>query len=170
MEKLQEKMDAALELINNEDFIGAQKILQEILTQEPNNIEAIKNLGLCEVNLENHPEAINLFSKAVELDNSDATSLFYLASCQSKIGEKELAISNFEKVLELRPEYLDVYKNLAMIYVEFSQLDKSIETINKALENQAIEPDYSLYYILATCYMLKRDNSNAVLNFSFKEV
>ena len=98
MEKLQVKLDYALEQINSEDFVSAQKTLNEILSEDENNLEAIKNLGLCEVNLDNHPEAIRLFSRAIELDNTDATSLFYLASCQSKIGEKELAVENFIRV------------------------------------------------------------------------
>ncbi len=163
MENLQEKMGTALDLINEEDFVSAQKLLVEIVESEPNNIEAIKNLGLCEINLDNPPEAIKYFQMASELDNQDATSLYYLASCLSRIGEKEQAIEKFNKVIELRPDYIEVYKNLAMIYVEFSQLDNAIELIQQALNNPAIEPDYTLNYILATSYMLKKDNSNAII-------
>ena len=163
MENLQEKMGAALDFINEEDFVSAQKLLSEIIENEPTNIEAIKNLGLCEINLDNPPEAIKYFQMAVELDNKDATSLYYLASCLSRIGEKERAIENFNKVIKLRPDYVEVYKNLAMIYVEFSQLDSAIELIKQALDNPAIEPDYTLNYILATSYMLKKDNSNAII-------
>ena len=43
MENLQEKMGAALDLINEEDFVSAQKLLKEIIEKEPENIEAIKN-------------------------------------------------------------------------------------------------------------------------------
>ena len=121
MDNLQEKLDKALELINSQDFVMAQKELDEVLNEEPNNIEAIKNLALCEVNLDNPPRAIELFRKAIALDNEDATSLFYLATCLSRIGEKEEAIELFNKVIELRPNYLDAYKSLAMIYVEFSE-------------------------------------------------
>ena len=127
MENLEQKLDSAVELINSDDFIGAQKVLKEVLEIEPDNLEAIKSLGLCEVNLDNPPEAINLFKKAVELDSTDATSLFYLASCLSKIGQKESAIKAFEHVIELRPDYIEVYKSLAMIYVEFAQVDFAIE-------------------------------------------
>lgn len=163
MENLEEKLNTVSDLINNEDFIGAQKVLKEILSSEPNNIEAIKNLALCEVNLDNPPEAIKLFKKAIELDNNDATSIFYLGSCLSKIGEKEQAIEKFNQVIKLRPDYIDVYKNLAMLYVECAQLDEAIKTIHKALDNPAIEVDYTLNYILATSYMLKKDNTNAII-------
>ncbi len=162
MENLETKMDNALELINNEDFIGAQKELKEILSTDCDNLEAIKNLALCEVNLDNPIEAIALFKKAVELDENDATSYFYLANCLSRVGQKEEAIKNFERVLELRPNYLDAYKSLAMIYVEFNQLDSALELLESVLENNEIEKDYSVYYILATCNMLKKDNINAI--------
>lgn len=162
MENMQEKMEKALDLINSDEFNLAQKELKEILSIEPNNLEAIKNLALCEVNLDNPTEAISLFKKAVELDENDATSFFYLANCLSRIGNKEEAIKNFELVLKLRPDFIDVYKSLAMIQVEFGQIDNAIEILNKALKNESIEPDYTLYYILATCYMLKKDNINAI--------
>lgn len=162
MENLQEKMNKALDLINSDDFTLAQKELKEILSSETNNIEALKNLALCEVNLDNPLEAISLFKKIVELDENDATSYFYLANCLSRVGEKEEAIKNFEKVLELRPDFIDVYKSLAMIQVEFGQIDNAIELLNKALKNESIEADYTLYYIFATCFMLKKDNVNAI--------
>ncbi len=162
MENLETKMDNALELINNEDFIGAQKELKEILSTDCGNLEAIKNLALCEVNLDNPIEAIALFKKAIEIDENDATSYFYLANCLSRVGQKEEAIKNFERVLELRPNYLDAYKSLAMIYVEFNQLDSALELLEGVLENNEIEKDYSIYYILATCNMLKKDNINAI--------
>ena len=162
MENLQEKMDKALDLINSDEYILAQKELKEILANEPNNIEAIKNLALCEVNLDNPHEAISLFKKAVKIDSEDATSYFYLANCLSRIGNKEEAIENFKQVLELRPDFIDVYKSLAMIQVEFGQIDNAIKLLNKALDNKSIEPDYTLYYILATCFMLKKDNIGAI--------
>ncbi|MBR5304216.1 MAG: tetratricopeptide repeat protein [Candidatus Gastranaerophilales bacterium] len=162
MESLQEKIDKALDLINNDEYTLAQKELKEVLSEEPDNVDAIKNLALCEVNLDNPIEAISLFKKAVLIDENDATSYFYLANCLSKIGEKEDAISNLERVIELRPDFIDVYKSLAMIKVEFGQIDEAIELLSKALKDTAIEADYTFYYIFATCYMLKKDNIQAI--------
>ena len=112
--------------------------------------------------MDNPIEAIALFKKAIEIDENDATSYFYLANCLSRVGQKEEAIKSFERVLELRPNYLDAYKSLAMIYVEFNQLDSALELLEGVLENNEIEKDYSIYYILATCNMLKKDNINAI--------
>ncbi|MBQ8847986.1 MAG: tetratricopeptide repeat protein [Candidatus Gastranaerophilales bacterium] len=164
MENVQEKLNKAIDLINSEDFNQAQVLLNEVIQIDENNIEAYKNLGLCEVNLDNPPAAIEAFEAAVKLDKNDALSLFYLANCYSRTGEKEKAIDNFEKVITLRPDYLDAYKSLAMIYIEFSQVENAIEIAKKAIENESIEKDCSLYYVISTAYMLKKDYLNAMKN------
>ncbi len=167
MENLEKLLSDAQDLINNDDFVKARELLKQLIEQDKKNIDAYKNLGLCEVNLDNPPGAIEAFSSAVELDKTDATSLFYLAGCYNRTGEKELAVEKFEQVLKLRPDYLDVYKNLAMIYIEFGQIDDAIQILNKAKDNPAISLDHSLYYILATSYMLKKDYQNAIKNLEF---
>ena len=163
MENMQEKLDKALDLINQDEFSNAEKILTEILSVEPQNIEVIKNLGLCHINLDNPIDAINYFKKVIEIDENDATSIFYLANCYSRIGNKQDALNCFLKVLELRPDYIDVYKSLGMLYVELGLIDNAIELVHKALNNPSIEADYTLNYILATSYMLKKDNTNAII-------
>ena len=155
------QLNNALELINSQDYTGAKALLENIVKNNPDNLEAIKNLGLCEVNLDSPTDAIRCFEKAVELKNDDAVSIFYLASCKAKIGEKEEAINYFKKVLELRPDYIEVYKSLAMIYVEFNQAQSAIELLLQALNNPEIQPDYSIYYILSTSYMLIKDYNNS---------
>lgn len=164
MENTQKIIDEALDLINKEDFMGAQALLKQAVSLDDKNIEAYKNLGLCEVNLDNPIAAIEAFLKAIELDDNDATSMFYLASCYNRTGEKELAVEKFEEVLKLRPDYVEVYKSLAMNYIEFGQVDEAIKLLNNAINNPQIPADYSLYYIFATCYMLKKDYKEASKN------
>ncbi len=161
MENSNENLNKAAEYIEHEDYVLAKELLQKVIESDNSNTEAYKNLGLCEINLDNPPDAIKAFEKAVEIDKEDASSLFYLACCRARTGEKEDAVKLFEKVIEKRPAYLDAYNNLAMIYVEFQQIDNAIELLSSALNNPEIEPDYSLYYILSTSYMLKKDYVNA---------
>ncbi len=162
MEKNCELLNNALDLINKEDFSCARDILLKIIVEDDKNQEAYKNLGLCEVNLDNISLAIDAFIKACELDKNDTTSLFYLGSCYNRAGQKDLAIEKFKEVIEKRPDYLEVYKNLSMIYIELNQIDNAIEILNSAINNPNIEPDYTLYYILATVNMLKKDYNKAI--------
>ncbi len=157
-------MNEVLDLIDKEDYVQAKAMLEQIIANDENNLEAFKNLGLCEVNLDNPIGAINAFNKVVNLDPNDATSLFYLANCNSRVGDKESAIKNFNLVLNLRPNFLDAYKSLGMIYIEFTQYDNAIELLQKAKDNTELQLDYSFYYILATSYMMKKDYKNASVN------
>ena len=162
MENIEIKLNRAVELLEEENFLEAREVLKQVIEVDETNIEAYKNLGLCEVSLDNPNGAIDAFLKACELDSNDATSLFYLANCYNRIGDKETSIQKFEEVLKLRPNFLDAYKSMAMIYIEFAQVDNAIEIANRALNNPEIEGDYSLYYILATSYMLKKDNLKSI--------
>ncbi len=151
----------ATELINKEDFEGAKALLNKAIELDDNNIEAYKNLGLCEVNLDNNDDALLAFQKAYELNNKDAVTIYYYACCMSK-KDKQKAIALFQELVDIRPEYLDAYKSLAMMYVEIGQTDFAIETALKAINNPDIEADYSINYIAATSYMLKKDYVQAV--------
>ncbi len=162
MENTEKELNAALDLINAERFTEAKAKLEKIISIDENNIEALKNLGLCEVNLDNPIEAIKAFARVVSLDKEDATCLFYLANSYNRTGQKEFAIDNFKKVISLRPNYIEAYKNLAMIYIEFTQYDEAIKTIKQVLDNEEVECDYSVYYIAATVYMLKKNSIKAI--------
>lgn len=151
----------ALEHINKEDFQSAKDLLKKVINYDPNNYEGYKNLGLCEVNLGNEQEALMAFQKAYELNSQDATTIYYYACCLSK-NDKQKAAGLFQEVINLRSEYLDAYKSLAMMYIEMGQLDLAIEIASKAISNPDIESDYSIYYICATSYMLKKDYINAI--------
>lgn len=164
MENIEKQLNKAFELINNENFIEAKAELEKIIQEDDENFEAYKNLGLCEVNLDNPIDAIKAFKKALLINPDDAVCYFYLASCFNIAGDKEFAIDNFKKVLKLRPNYLDAYKSLAMIYIEFTQFDNAVELLNEAIENDEIEADYSIYYMLSTAYMLKKDSINSIKN------
>ena len=161
MENLENELNSALDLINSENYSEAKIKLEHIIRLDENNIEALKHLGLCEVNLDNPIDAIKVFKKITTINKEDTTSLFYLAGCYNKTGQKAFAIENFKKVIELRANYIDAYKNLSMIYVECAQYDNAIELAKKAIEISDTD-DSSLYHMIATAYMLKGDTLNAI--------
>ena len=161
MENNEEILNQATDYILAQDYILAKELLEKVINADSNNVEAYKNLGLCEINLDNPPEAIHAFEHVLDIDKNDALSIFYLATCKARVGEKEEAIKLLNKTIELRPDYGEAYKSLAMLYIEYQQIQNAIDTINKALNNEAIEKDYSYFYIIATAYMLNKDHKSA---------
>ncbi|MBI2338593.1 tetratricopeptide repeat protein [Candidatus Daviesbacteria bacterium] len=57
-----------------------------------------------------------------------------LGDVYGRKGDKIGALKEFQKAIELKPNYGDAYHNLANTYLELSQPDKALENYNKALE------------------------------------
>jgi len=57
-----------------------------------------------------------------------------LGDVYGRNGNKQAALREFQKAIELKPNYADAYHNLANTYRELNQNDKAIENYQKALQ------------------------------------
>lgn len=136
------------ELIAEKDFETAKEILNKLLSEDENNLEALKLLGLCNVNLGFFTEGKNNFETVVKYSNDDATSWFYLASCYDNLDDFLHAKTAYLEVIKLRENYLDAYKSLGVIYIKMQKPEKAFELALKGLE--IFEEDYLLFYLAGT--------------------
>ena len=148
MDNKNEIINQVADLIAKGKFDEAATLLEKINFEAENDIELIKNLGLCHINLKNYNKAKAAFEKACKINNNDATALYYLANCDDKLGFEDEAIKEYEKVIELRNEFFDAYKNLSVILMRQGQYEKITEMLKPVLEIKT--DDYLLYYIFAT--------------------
>ena len=123
-EKLEELINLANKNIADSNFEKAMKVLEEAYEIDDKNNEVLKNLGLCYYNLQKNTKAQEYFTKALNVSPDDATSLYYAGAINILNMDLETAKLQLEKVLELRPEYLDAYKNLGVIYFNLKQMDQ----------------------------------------------
>lgn len=155
-------INLANELIANKKFSEAKEILESNLLNDE-NVEAEKLLGLCCVNLKDTTAAIAAFEKAVEMQNDDATSWFYLANLYDSINAYEKAEKAYKRVVDLRGEYIDAYKNLTILYLKNGQHDKAKPLAKKSIE--LAPEDYQTHYIMGTIYITEKDFENAINSF-----
>ena len=85
-----------VQLINHLLYIGVLQSRDEKLGLAmpfftKNDVEVLKNLGLCQINLGEFDSAKNTFEKVVKLKDNDATSWFYLANSAEKTTDIALA-------------------------------------------------------------------------------
>lgn len=148
-----ENLDKINELIAEKNFTEAKNLLKEIIKNDENNIEALKTLGLCHLNLDEYKEGQTVFETLVKYKD-DASSWFYLANCYDNQEDYLHAIAAYHEVLRLRSNYLDAYKNLSVVYVKNDEPQKALELCEQALN--FVQDDYTVYYIAGTaCMSLK---------------
>ena len=82
------------------------------------------------------------FEKVVAVSDDDATSWFYLGMIYEDLNDIEKAQKAYEKVLVLREDYKDAYKNLAIVHLKLKNQDTAIEFALKALNYD--EEDYQI--------------------------
>ena len=152
------ELEKIKDLISEECFNEAKKELELYFSEgHEKDIEAIKLMGLVNVNLGLFKDAKNNFEKVVKISPKDATALFYLASCYDNLNQIIDAEKYYLKVLEIRENYVDAYKDLCIVYMKTNRELNAIELAKKA---KSVAPgDYTFDYLIGTASItLKRYN------------
>lgn len=127
---------------------------------------AYYNRGIAYDDLEQYELAFQDFDKVVELDPKDATAYFNRGNAYEfrkdlkrydlvnqgsprqyyEIGLKHyyLAIQDFDKAIELNPDYTTAYNNRGFAYYKLGKYDLAIQDFDTVIE---LDPDYTTAYI-----------------------
>ncbi len=84
-----------------------------------------------------HSEAVDMFEKAVAIDENHQNSLFRLAFNFDLDGEDEKAIDMYNKCASLQPASLGALMNLGVLYEDHQEYEKAIECYERVL---AVDP------------------------------
>jgi tetratricopeptide (TPR) repeat protein len=87
--------------------------------------------------------AINAFTKAIELDQKYANAYVNRGFAHYKLGNYRQAIENYDNAIELNPKYGIAYYNRSVAYKELSNYRQAIEDLSKDIE---LEPKYANAY------------------------
>lgn len=156
-------LDNVNDLIALKEFEEAKNILEKELKADDKNIEALKLLGLCNINLGLFSEGRKNFETVVKYKNDDATSWFYLANCYDHLNDFLHAKPAYLEVIKLRDNYLDAYKNLGAMYIKNKEPEKALDIATKALALS--QDDYLIYYLAGTAFLALRDYKNSIPHF-----
>ena len=156
-------MDRINELVGNKEFKAAWELIEPALKEEPDNIELEKLAGLTAVNLEDWQNAKILFESVVKYNQDDAASWFYLANCYDKLGDFIYSKNAYIKVIELRPEYVEAYKNICVVFLKLNQPQDAIDYAFKG--SKYAPEDYLFDFICGTAYMKLKDFEKSIIPF-----
>ena len=118
-----------------------------------NNIKVLNNYGNLKQSLNDFKGAINLYTKALELNKNDINILFSLAGSYQSIGELENAKDVISKILILKPKNTSAHKMISG-FTNYKENPEHLNVIEALLKNQDLSEDQKidLHFALGKAY------------------
>lgn len=85
-------------------------------------------------NNENYKEAIDFYSKAIDLRKNFASDYNNRGCAYHANKEYILAVEDFDKAIELDANFSNAYNNRGLAYLDIKDYNKALEDFNKAIE------------------------------------
>jgi len=137
----------------------AVEIARKQVENDPENSEAVYNVGAMLMKQKNFTEAAAAFENAIELDPNFEYAYLNLGYCYSQVKDYNGAIATFEKFTGILPDNDQGWFNLGINYMQLKRWTKAAPALLKATELKP-DNDYA-YYNLAIAYLNLKDNFSA---------
>lgn len=101
------------------------------------------------VNGPNPMEGITLLREMVEKDSTNVEAQYWLGVFAIKSGQFDRAISRFETVLRLRPDYIAACIDLGGVYLETGQPERALDYFERGIQLDSTN-NYALLFAAQT--------------------
>lgn len=130
-------LNRAIILIEQRKYVEAEKVLQDLFSSDPNDLQTITLLSEVKLQLDKVEDADTLINTAIGL-YPDLSHLFYIkakvAIAKEKYNEAE---THIEKAIELDANEADYFALWASIKLSRKQYEKALTLANQSLELDA---------------------------------
>lgn len=109
--------ETALDHQKNEQFPQAIACYEEIITNNPVEINAHFNLGHCHLAIGNKQKAIDAFSRVIEINPHAIAAYYNLGYAYKTFGDIDTAIEIYKKVIAASPDYDPAHLALGFAYI-----------------------------------------------------
>jgi tetratricopeptide (TPR) repeat protein len=150
--ELEQHLRQAQVYIDQENYPAAVRELRAAITLYPEIRGAYYQLGFASFQLGNFAEADKQFTRELQFQPPDPYSLYYLGRIASDAGQRQNALSYFEKCMAAGP-VLDVRQRLARTYLALGRLDQAIRLLESSVRERP--EDGGLHYMLGRAYRQK---------------
>lgn len=126
----------------NREYEKAAKSYTEANSKDASPV-TYHRIANCHFELGEHESALNDINKALNMDSTDVNYMSFKANILYEMGKPELAIKEWDKVLEQYPDYDWGYYRRGWFKELTGQLDDAIEDLTMSI---VLDPDYSYAY------------------------
>jgi len=161
LNSIQEIINKAKKLKNEEKFEEAIKLLENQFQQDPqseviktNLIDVLFSYGgyLNDEFVVEYEKAVEIFKKILEIEPKNYKVLYNLGIAYFNLGQIENALKAYNNAITIKPDYKLCYYNIGLIYETKENLNKALKYYEKAL---AIDPTFP-YAIHARQFIRKK--------------
>jgi tetratricopeptide (TPR) repeat protein len=135
------RLRRANDALRKRDYGAAITAYQEMLTDDPENVGVLLNLGTALHLSGQHTRAIERFEQVLARDPQHVVGLINLAAAHGALGHLDKGIEALVLALEIDSTRRDLHYNLAALYVRKGQAANAMAELELEL---ALHPDHRL--------------------------
>jgi len=129
--------------------------LQKMIEMNPQDADAIYNLGYMYVKLEKWDEAIATFNQSLEVRPDFSFAYLQMGFIYTKLKKYNDAVNVYKKLVEIEPKNGDGWMSIGVCYMQLKKFSPAVAPLKKAIE---IRPDNgTAYYNLGIAYLNLQD-------------
>ncbi len=139
-----------------DNAVAAAMRLVEI---DPNNAEALFNLGYMHIKKKNFADAVDAFTKVLEINPGMEYAYLQLGFCHTTLKQFQNAIDVYKRLTEILPENSDAWMGIGTSNMQLKNWAPAVAPFKKVIE---LKPDNAYaYYNLGICYLNLKDSFSA---------
>jgi superkiller protein 3 len=121
---------------NMKKYDEAEDLYLKILAKDPKHASAMARLGDIYGQKEEFDKAVNYYTDALEIENDNCALWFNLGVLYfQKIKDNDNAINAFSRTVDLCPDDLNAFINLAVAYISAERFDEAVEKLEVFVED-----------------------------------
>jgi tetratricopeptide (TPR) repeat protein len=152
--------------VNPKDLIS--KEIKELISNLPKDeTSAFTILGNESYNKKDYADAIEKYSRAIELDNKNFEALFFRGLCFSNLEKYKDAVIDFSIIIEQKPNLLQGYlhrANALLFLQTFNDIKSAILDYSTVISK---DPTNGIaYFLRGYCYFLLKKEDQAKMDWN----
>jgi tetratricopeptide (TPR) repeat protein len=135
------KFDKAFEHLKRNELKQAKTLLEEVIQEQPDDTDALYNLGMVYTELGDPKSAIEKLSGCIEQGFDQANVYVALGYAHSKLGNINKSKELFLNALELEPDNPYALRNLGGLYAKETEYERAISHFERSLKSNPRDPN-----------------------------
>ena len=151
-------LDPVKKLMYEQDFVGAEKLLQKGLKTEKNKFMIFYFLGLVHFELRNLEKSIQFFEKSLNLRPNNISVYIKLAVLYQTMGDTESSKNNYLKSIELDSNQIRSYYGLYQLKPKFLKDEYYDKIKNISLNVKENSTELAISKFLLSKFEISKEN------------